>query len=100
VPYKGKKVRTVEFRDITERKRAEKDLRESEENLQALFSAMTEIVILHELLFDDNGIPCNYRILDCNQAFSRITKIKKETAVGKTATQVYNTFFIYAIICR
>jgi PAS domain S-box-containing protein len=91
VPYKGKQVRTVEFRDITERKRAEEDLRESEENLQALFSAMTEMVVLHELLFDDNGIPCNYRILDCNQAFSRITKIKKEKAVGKTATQVYNT---------
>jgi PAS domain S-box-containing protein len=79
------------FQDITDKKQAEEALRESEEKLQALFSAMTEMVVLHQLIFDDKGIPCNYRILDCNQAFCRITKIKKETAVGKKATQVYNT---------
>ncbi|MFN2354012.1 MAG: PAS domain S-box protein [Desulfopila sp.] len=79
------------FQDITDKKQAEEALRESEEKLQSLFSAMTDMVVLHEFLFDDNGMPCNYRILDCNQAFCRITKIKKETAVGKTATQVYNT---------
>jgi len=79
------------FQDITDKKQAEEALRESEEKLQALFSAMTEMVVVHELLFDEKGIPCNYRILDCNQAFCRITKIKKETAIGQTATQVYNT---------
>ncbi|MBE0585028.1 MAG: response regulator, partial [Desulfofustis sp.] len=79
------------FQDITDKKQAEEALRESEEKLQALFSAMTEMVVVHELLFDDKGMPSNYRILDCNQAFCRITKIKKETAVGKIATQLYNT---------
>ena len=79
------------FQDITDKKQAEEALRESEEKLQALFSAMTEMVVVHELLFDEKGKPCDYRILDCNQAFSRITKIKKETAVGQTATQVYKT---------
>ena len=79
------------FQDITDKKQAEEALQESEEKLQTLFSAMTEMVVVHELLFDDKGMPCNYRILDCNQAFCRITKIKKEIAVGKTATQVYNT---------
>jgi PAS domain S-box-containing protein len=77
--------------DITKRKQVEDALRESEEKLQALFSAMTEMVVLHELVFDENDMPCNYRILDCNQAFCRITGIKKETAIGKTATQLYKT---------
>jgi two-component system, cell cycle sensor histidine kinase and response regulator CckA len=36
IPYKGKNVRTVEFRDITDRKRADKALRESEEKFRAL----------------------------------------------------------------
>ena len=38
VPYKGKQVRTVEFRDITERKQVEQELRESE----AKFRRMVE----------------------------------------------------------
>jgi PAS domain S-box-containing protein len=79
------------FQDITDKKQAEEALRESEEKLQALFSAMTEMVVLHQLIFDDNGMPCNYRILDFNEAFSRITNIEKKTAVGQTATQIYNT---------
>jgi len=81
----------VTYGDITERKRMEDALRESEEKIQALFSAMTEMVVVHELVFDEKGMPCNYRILDCNQAFTSITGIKKETAVGKTATRVYKT---------
>jgi PAS domain S-box-containing protein len=37
VPYKGKTVRTVEFRNIIEQKQAEKALRESEEKYRVLF---------------------------------------------------------------
>jgi len=37
IPYKGKQVRVVEFRDITEQKNAEKELKESEERLRSLF---------------------------------------------------------------
>ncbi|MGE0086420.1 MAG: PAS domain S-box protein [Desulfococcaceae bacterium] len=37
IPYKGKKVRVVEFRDITEQKKAEADIKESEERLRSIF---------------------------------------------------------------
>ncbi len=77
--------------NISALKAANEALRENEEKLQALFSAMTEMVVLHELVFDARGVPCNYRILDCNQAFCRITGIAREAAVGKTATEVYAT---------
>lgn len=77
--------------EVESHRQTSEALRESEEKLQTLFSAMTEMVVLHELVFDENDMPCNYRILDCNQAFCRITGIKKETAVGKTATQFYKT---------
>jgi signal transduction histidine kinase len=50
---------------------------------------MTEMVVLHELVFDDEGDAVNYRITDCNNAFTEVTGIKREDAVGKLATEVY-----------
>ncbi len=80
----------IEF-DITDRKHAEDALRESEEKLSTLFGSMTEMVVLHELVFNESGDAVNYRITDCNNAFSRITGIKREDAVGKLATDLYQT---------
>lgn len=77
--------------DVTDRLRAEDALRESERKLKALFASMTEMVALHELVEDPLGQPSNYRITDCNQAFSAITGIPREMAVGRLATEVYGT---------
>ena len=75
--------------DITESKKAELALRESEEKLSTLFNSMTEMVVMHELVFDENGDAIDYRILDCNKTFTSITGIEKESAVGRLATEVY-----------
>jgi len=77
--------------DITHKKMAENALRESEEKLSKLFNTMTEIVVMHELVFDENQQPIDYRILDCNPAFSKYTGIEKENAVGKLATELYSS---------
>ena len=66
-------------------------LHESEEKLNALFVAMTEMVVLHELVFNDNGEPINYKIIGNNDSFTEITGLKKEDVFGKLATEVYNT---------
>ncbi|MCF7838671.1 MAG: PAS domain S-box protein [Candidatus Marinimicrobia bacterium] len=79
------------IQDITEQKQAEEALRASEGRLRSLFASMTEIVVLHELVFDEDGRPVNYRILDCNPAFTRITGIRSEDAVGRLATDVYGS---------
>ena len=76
-------------RNIEKRKKIEQALRESEEKLSTLFGAMTEMVALHELVFNEQGDVVNYRITDCNNAFTGITGIKREDAVGKNATEVY-----------
>ncbi len=75
--------------DVTERKLAETALKESEEKLSALFASMTEMVVLHEIVFDEKGEVANYKIIDCNNAFTEITGIKKDYAVGKLATEVF-----------
>jgi len=73
-------------RDITERIKVEQELRANEEKLNALFSSMTEMLIIYELVFDSNNIPVNYKIIDCNRAFTEITGLKKENIIGKLET--------------
>ncbi len=89
---KGNIIGAIEsIRDITERKQVEEKLYENEEKLRTLFGSMTEMVVLHELVFDENNEAINYRILDCNETFTKITGILKEEAIGNLATEVYKT---------
>ncbi len=88
----GKPKRMLGVRiDINERKHIEEKLRESETKLSTLFASMTEMVVMHELIFDENGNAVNYLITDCNAAFTTITGIERQHAVGKLATDVYDT---------
>ena len=82
---------SVYFQVVTDRKLAEEALRESENKLSALFEAMTEMVVLHELIFDNEANPINYRITDCNRAFIKITGLSREKVIGQLATVVYGT---------
>ena len=77
--------------DITERKLVQVELSESEEKLNALFASLTEMVVMHELVLNDAGEAINYRIIDCNRAFTEFSGISKEDAVGKLATDLYQT---------
>lgn len=81
----------VVARDITEQKKAQKKLNDSEKKLSTLFGAMTEMVVMHELVFDKKGEVINYRITDCNKAFTETLGIKREEAIGKLATEVYQS---------
>ncbi|NLA91133.1 MAG: response regulator, partial [Synergistaceae bacterium] len=75
--------------NVRRKKRAEAALRESEGNLRALFSSMTEMVALHELVFDDQGKPVDYIITGCNEAFTAVTGISAEKAAGRLGSEVY-----------
>jgi len=87
--HKNKVCLQAIVRDITERKKTEEALKESEEKLRTLFSSMTETVTIQEIMFDDNNNPINYRILDCNDAFLKNFSFKKEDIVNKKMTDLY-----------
>jgi len=75
--------------DITEQKKAEQSLRESEERFRNLYSHMAEGVCLQKLVFDNLGRAFDYKIVGVNQQYEAILNMKKEDVVGKLATEVY-----------
>ena len=75
-------------KEVAVRERAEETLRLSEERYRSLFKGMTEGFALHEILLDENGKPYDYRFLDINPAFERLTGLLREDVVGKTHNEV------------
>ena len=76
------------IRYAVDRKKAEEAIRASEARYRALFNSMTEGFALHEIICNDQGAPCDYRFLDVNPAFERLTGLKREDVVGKTHNEV------------
>jgi len=67
---------------------AEEALRRSEERYRALFSNMTDGFALHEIITDAEGRPCDYRFLEVNPAFERLTGLKAADVVGRRVLEV------------
>ena len=72
--------------DLTERKRAEAELRESEQNYRMLFESIDEGFCTIEVLFDRNEKPVDYRFLQISPSFERQTGIKN--AAGRRMREI------------
>ncbi len=69
--------------------RMEAALRESEQRYRLLFEGMLEGFALHEIICDADGRPVDYRFLDMNPAFEKLTGLRAKDVVGKTVLQVF-----------
>ncbi|WP_020526166.1 PAS domain S-box protein [Flexithrix dorotheae] len=73
--HKGKRVRVVAVRDITNRKKAENQIRETELKYQKLFESSSDGIAIC-------GI--DGKILETNDAFCRMLQYSKEEIISKT----------------
>lgn len=73
-------------RDISDSKRAEEALRQSDERYRTLFESIDEGFCVIQILFDQNNNAFDYRFLEINPAFEQQTGLQQ--AEGKTARQL------------
>lgn len=64
-------------------------LQQSESRFHTLFEAMKEGVILHEIIYDSEHTPVDYRILDANPALEAHIGLSPELAKGQLASDLY-----------
>jgi len=72
--------------DLLERRTHE--LRDSEERYQMLFREMLGGFALHEMIYDAQGTPVDYRFMAVNPAFERLTGLTAASVLGKTVKDV------------
>jgi PAS domain S-box-containing protein len=73
--------------DIDARKQAEELLQKSEVRYRKLFESMDEGFALCEMIFNEAGKPVDFRYLEINPAFSRLTGLQAERVIGRTAQE-------------
>ena len=76
--------------EVIERKQAEEAVRRSEEKYRTLFNSIDEGFLIIEMIFDEDGKPADYWILEANRPQEKITGLRD--IEGKRAHEVfYNT---------
>ena len=76
--------------DISDRKKAEQERQQTEQQYRALFDSMLEGVAVHRLLPSGNT-PGNYKLLEVNRRYEQILGVRREDVVNQLATVVYGT---------
>ncbi len=78
----------VSVRDITDRKQAEEIVQKKEQQYRLLFENMTSGFALHEMIYDNDGQPFDYRFLEVNPEFEKQTGIQAASILGRTVKEV------------
>jgi PAS domain S-box-containing protein len=80
--------------DITERKKAEEELKESRESYRQLFNSLPDPFNKVELIYDHDGKPIDFRYREmnlANLALERTAGKNRDELIGKTAKELFGT---------
>ncbi len=76
------------FSDITNVRKAQRDLYTSEEHFRSLFTEITNGIALHEMIFNSKNEPIDYRFIKVNPSFEMKTGLKAMEVIGKTVLEI------------
>ncbi len=76
------------FRDQTKERAARKAIEDSEARYRLLFNNMTSGFALHEMVYDNDGNPVDYRYLQVNPLFTKMIGLPPEQVIGRTAREI------------
>jgi len=88
ITYLGRFADLALITDVTNQNLAKQELKESEEKYRTLFENMNSGFAYHEVLVDDDNKPINYRFIEANSQFEKLTGLKVSDIIGKTVTEV------------
>lgn len=80
----GKEIGFIDIiRDITDRRKAEAELKENEEKYRQLFANMLDGFAYCQIILDELGKPVDFVYLEINDAFECLTGLKRANVIGK-----------------
>jgi len=85
------------IQDISDRKQAEEELRNSERRYSSLFANKINGMAHCRIITDEKGKPIDYLILQINEAYERIIGIKKPAIEGRRVSEVFPDIHNYAL---
>ena len=68
--------------------KSNKNITLTEKRLRIAFNSMLNGFALHDIICDQEGKPIDYRFLDVNPAFEKLTGLKSKNIIGKTALEI------------
>jgi len=75
-------------RKLSNQKGRSEVLKELKIDYSIIIENMLNGFALHEIILDKDGKPCDYRFLYVNPSFEKLTGLKRENIIGKTALEV------------
>ncbi len=61
---------------------------ESDEKIRAMINEMELAMAVHEMIYDENGNPVDYRFIEINPSFERMTGLVREKVVGRNCKEI------------
>nr|WP_243425641.1 PAS domain S-box protein [Clostridium paridis] len=85
----GKRIILSVIRDVSERKKSEDLIRESQAKYKALFMNMKDAFSFQKIIYNDDKEPIDLEYIEVNTAFEKNFSIRYEEVIGKKITEVF-----------